>query len=51
MMGHAVVSVDDEKFYEQYTPGGLRSARIILPLVLAHLSVRSAVDIGCGCGA
>lgn len=41
----------DEKFYDQYTIGALRSARVILPLVLAHLPVRSAVDIGCGCGA
>src|SRR5215831_15511255 len=40
-----------EEFYEQYTIGALRSARVILPLLLADLPVRSAVDIGCGCGA
>ena len=50
MLVNAEVRVHDEKFYEQYALGALRSARIILPLVLAHLPVRSAVDIGCGCG-
>jgi len=50
MVGHAEVNMYEE-FYEKYTIGALRSARVILPLVLAHLSVRSAVDIGCGCGA
>jgi SAM-dependent methyltransferase len=51
MVGHAEVNVYDESFYEQHTIGALRSARVILPLVLAHLPVRSAVDIGCGRGA
>ena len=47
----AEVNLYDEKFYEQRTIGALRSARVILPLVLARLPVRSAIDVGCGCGA
>src|SRR6476660_3644504 len=39
------------EFYEETVPGALRSARAIVPIVLAHLPVRSAVDIGCGHGA
>ncbi len=41
----------DRNFYDQYTMGALRSARVILPLVLAQMPVQSAVDVGCGCGA
>jgi SAM-dependent methyltransferase len=49
MLWHTDANIYQE-FYEHYTTGALRSARIILPLVLANLPVRSAVDIGCGHG-
>lgn len=51
MVPRAEANLYDEKFYEQYTTGSVRSARVVLPVVLAQVPVRSAVDIGCGCGA
>ncbi len=51
MPEHAKISVYDKNFYAQQGEGALRSARAIVPIVLAHFSVRSAVDLGCGCGA
>lgn len=50
-VGDNEINPYDQNFYDQYTIGALRSARVILPLVLARLPVRSAVDVGCGRGA
>lgn len=38
-------------FYDSIDGGALRAARIILPMVLGRVPIRSAVDIGCGRGA
>jgi len=51
MVDHSKTTVYDKKFYAQHVEGMLSSARAIMPIVLAHLPLRSAVDIGCGCGA
>lgn len=41
----------DANFFQNLEDGATTSARIILPIVLQHLSVRSVVDFGCGNGA
>src|SRR5438445_6100048 len=38
-VGHAEINVYDESFYERYSIGAFRSARVILPLLLAGLAV------------
>jgi len=38
------------EYYEQIRNGSIRSAEIIVPLVLQLLPVRSVVDVGCGDG-
>jgi len=39
-----------KSFYEEHRGGALRSAEVIVPLVLALLPARSVVDVGCGEG-
>jgi hypothetical protein len=51
MIDRGKINVYDKIFYAQHQAGMLGSARAILPIVLAYFRVRSAVDIGCGCGA
>jgi SAM-dependent methyltransferase len=41
----------DRQFYEARSDGSLRSARVIIPILLQYFSVESVVDIGCGIGA
>lgn len=43
--------VHDEKFYRYIQKGAARSARVIAPLILQRLQVRSVLDVGCGTGA
>lgn len=40
----------DRQFYEARSDGSLRSARVIIPILLRYFPVRSVVDIGCGIG-
>lgn len=37
-------------YYERYAVGSTSSARVVVPLVLSLLNVRSVADIGCGIG-
>ena len=37
-------------FYRAHSEGSLRSARVVVPLVLKMLEPRSVVDVGCGIG-
>jgi SAM-dependent methyltransferase len=39
------------RYFDSHVAGALTSARAVLPLVLELVSVRSAVDVGCGVGA
>lgn len=41
----------DTLFFNYIQAGSSRSARTVLPLVLAGMSVRSVLDVGCGAGA
>jgi SAM-dependent methyltransferase len=54
-LGIIDMSVDvvqyDAEFYDTWSPGSLRSARVIVPKVLEYVAIRSAVDVGCGSGA
>lgn len=43
-------SAYDRKFFEAQSPGSLRSARKVVPVVLSLVPVRSVVDVGCGVG-
>jgi SAM-dependent methyltransferase len=45
------LGVYDQKFFDTYTAGSLRSARVIVPLVRELAPVGSVVDFGCGRGA
>jgi SAM-dependent methyltransferase len=40
----------DREFFDDITTGSLRSARVIIPILLERVSVQSAVDVGCGRG-
>lgn len=40
----------DEGFYAEQAPGSERSARVVLPIVLALLEPASIMDVGCGIG-
>jgi SAM-dependent methyltransferase len=40
----------DREFYEFHSNGSLQSARIVVPIVLAHFEITSVIDIGCGIG-
>lgn len=46
-MGQAYTSA----FFAAHHDGALRSARVVVPLVLQFVSARSVVDVGCGQGA
>jgi SAM-dependent methyltransferase len=46
----AVLTVYDERFFEDLREGARRSARAIVPLVVRRLRPRSVVDVGCGLG-
>lgn len=37
-------------FFQAHKDGCLRSARVIIPMVLQRIEVRTAVDVGCGVG-
>ena len=37
-------------FYAQQANGSLQSARVILPILLSHISPLSVIDVGCGIG-
>lgn len=39
-----------ESFYKSQMDESLASARIVAPLLLAHMPVKSVVDVGCGIG-
>jgi SAM-dependent methyltransferase len=41
----------DNDFFEQQKVGALRSARIVVPVLLKVIKPRSVIDIGCGHGA
>lgn len=41
----------DDIFFEYVNSGAIRSAKIVLPLLLNHLPVKSVLDVGCGQGA
>lgn len=41
----------DTLFYQYQREGSLRSARVVLPLILPIRSVKSMLDVGCGAGA
>lgn len=44
-------AVYDEDFFEANVQASLRSARVVIPLVLELVKARSVVDVGCGLGA
>jgi SAM-dependent methyltransferase len=41
----------DTLFYQYQREGSLRSARVVLPLIVPKCSVKSMLDVGCGAGA
>lgn len=41
----------DDIFFEYVNSGAIRSAKIVLPLLLNQLPVKSVLDVGCGQGA
>lgn len=41
----------DDVFFEYVNSGAIRSAKIVLPLLLNQLPVKSVLDVGCGQGA
>jgi hypothetical protein len=40
----------NREFYEFHSNGSLQSARVVVPIVLAHFGITSVIDIGCGIG-
>jgi SAM-dependent methyltransferase len=40
----------DSKFYAANQPGSLRSARIVVPILLEIIKPKSVIDVGCGTG-
>lgn len=46
----ALLTLYDERFYEELREGARSSARVIVPLVVRRLHPRSVVDVGCGLG-
>jgi hypothetical protein len=51
MSEHANANPYDSEFYDSVVEGSLQSARVIIPMVLQHVSIQSAADVGCGRGA
>lgn len=45
------MSAYDEDFYDTINAGSLRSAEVVVPLVLAYTGARRVIDFGCGEGA
>lgn len=45
------MSTYDDTFYKYVNSGAIRSAEQVLPLLLRHIEIRSALDVGCGQGA
>lgn len=50
-MSSAIDSAYDNDFFDQQKIGALRSARIVVPVLLKVVKPRSVIDIGCGHGA
>ncbi|MGH7949769.1 MAG: methyltransferase domain-containing protein [Candidatus Binataceae bacterium] len=44
-------SAYDAAFFDSHVPVALESARVVVPLMLRLMAVRSVVDVGCGIGA
>lgn len=44
-------SVYTDAFFEEIEEGSLRSARIIVPIIMDLVNPKSVIDVGCGCGA
>lgn len=40
----------DQEFYKKNKVGSLNSAKIIVPIILKNMKIKSVVDIGCGTG-
>lgn len=40
----------DQKFYDEIEPDALRSARVIVPIVMELLNPSTVLDVGCGTG-
>lgn len=47
----AIGTAYEPGFYAQIGGGALRSAQVVVPLVLSWMRARSVVDVGCGTGA
>src|SRR5215213_4103780 len=45
-----MLSVYNEWFYSTFESGALRSARVVVPLIMDIVHPRSVVDVGCGTG-
>jgi len=45
------MQIYSEEFYNRHKDGSLRSAQVIVPLVLSYSRPGSVIDIGCGVGA
>jgi SAM-dependent methyltransferase len=41
----------DETFYRYIERGAIRSAQVVIPLVVDRLKIKSVLDVGCGVGA
>lgn len=46
----ALLTIYDERFFEELREGARRSARVIVPILVDRLRPRSVVDVGCGLG-
>jgi 2-polyprenyl-3-methyl-5-hydroxy-6-metoxy-1,4-benzoquinol methylase len=40
----------DSDYYHQIQDGSWRSAKVVIPILLARFSIKSVVDVGCGTG-
>src|ERR1044072_4319541 len=43
-------SIYGKEFYDSHEQGSLRSARIVIPILLKLINPQSVIDIGCGRG-
>src|SRR5882762_2484851 len=41
----------DDPFFDAHSDGSLRSARVVVPIVLELVQTQSVIDVGCGSGA